>query len=65
MSFKEIVLDGPLGKVKYYVIRVKFQFRGSPHIHSFLWIVNAPVITKDTMYQFKIFIDQSRITKYK
>ena len=31
--FKEIVLNGPLGKVKYHVIRVEFQVRGSPHVH--------------------------------
>ena len=31
--FKEIVLDGPLGKAKYYAIRVEFQVKGSPHIH--------------------------------
>ena len=33
--FKVIVLNGPLGKVKYYAIRVEFQVRGSPDIHSF------------------------------
>ena len=43
--FKIIVVDGPLGKVKYYAIRVEFQFRGSPHIHSFLWVLNAPKLT--------------------
>ena len=32
--FKEIVSDGPLGKIKHYAIRVEFQVRGSPHIHS-------------------------------
>ena len=31
--FKEIIVNGPLGKVKYYAIRVEFQVRGSPHIH--------------------------------
>ena len=38
--FKEILIirDGPLGRVKYYAIRAEFQFRGSPHIHSFLWV---------------------------
>ena len=46
--FKEIIIDGPFGKVKYYAIRVEFQFRGSPCIHSFLWAINAPVLTKDT-----------------
>ena len=33
--FKEITLDGPLGKTKYYVIRVEFQVRGTPHVYSF------------------------------
>ena len=41
--FKEIIVNGPLGKVKYYAIRVEFQVRGSPHIHSFLLVLNAPV----------------------
>ena len=40
--FKEIIVNGPLGKVKYYAIRVEFQVRGSPHIHSFLCVLNAP-----------------------
>ena len=31
--FKEIVLDGPLGKTKYYAIHTEFQERGSPHVH--------------------------------
>ena len=26
--FKEIVLDGPLGKIKYYPLRIEFQERG-------------------------------------
>ena len=58
MFFKETVLDGPLGKVKYYLIRVEFQFRGSPHVHSFVSIANAPILTKDTKDQYKLFIDQ-------
>ena len=40
--FKEIVVDGPLGKTKYYAIRVKLQIRGSPHVHCFLWV--APML---------------------
>ena len=32
--FKDIILDGPLGKTKYYAIRIEFQERGSPHFHS-------------------------------
>ena len=37
--FKVIVLDGPLRKTTYYAIRVEFQVSGSPHIHSFIWIL--------------------------
>ena len=39
--FKEIILDGPLRKTKCYAIRIDFQERGSPHVHSFIWIFNA------------------------
>ena len=55
--FKEIVVDGPLGKVTYYAIRVEFQVRGSPHIHSFLWVLNAPVLTNDNIDEYITFVD--------
>ena len=55
--FKEIIVDGPLGKVIYYAIRVEFQVRGSPHIHSFLWILNAPIMTKDNTDEYVTFVD--------
>ena len=55
--FKVIVINGPLGKVKYHAIRVEFQVRGSPHIHLFLWIVNAPILTKDNVVEYTQFID--------
>ena len=55
--FKEISIDGPFGKVKYFAIRVEFQFDGSPHIHSFLWVINAPVLTKDTKDEYLTYID--------
>ena len=48
--FKEIILDGPLGKTKYYAIRIEFQERGSPHVHSFIWIFNAPNTENETAY---------------
>ena len=50
--FKVIVLDGPLGKTSYYAIRVEFQVRGSPHIHSFMWIINAPKLSKETKDEY-------------
>ena len=43
--FKVIITNEPLGKVKYHAIRVDFQVPGSPHIHSFLWIVNTPILS--------------------
>ena len=55
--FKVIVINGPFGKVKYHAIRVEFQVRGSLHIHSFLWIVNAPILSKDNVVEYTQFID--------
>ena len=57
MFFKIIVLDGPLGKTQYYVIRVEFQVRGSSHIHSFIWILNAPKLTKVNIDDYRKWVD--------
>lgn len=40
----EIVQDGPLGKVKYYALHIEFQERRSLHVHSYVWVFNAPSI---------------------
>ena len=58
MFFKEIILDGPLGKTKFCVIRVEFQVRVCPHIHSFLWIVNAPILSEKTTESNTEWLDQ-------
>ena len=55
--FKVIVINEPLGKVKYHAVRIEFQVRGSPHVHSFLWIVNAPILSKDNVVEYTQFID--------
>ena len=55
--FKEIVINGPLGPCKSFVIRIEFQVRGSPHVHSFLWIVNAPSLTKNTKNEYIQWVD--------
>lgn len=47
--FKLIVLDGPLGRTNHYAIQVEFQGRGSPHIHSFIRVLNAPKLTTCTI----------------
>ena len=48
--FKGIILDGPLGKTKYYPIPFEFQEKDSPHVHSFIWIFNAPNIENEAAY---------------
>ena len=58
MFLKEIILDVPLSQTKYYVIRVEFQVRGSPHIYSFLWIVNAPILSEKTTESYTEWLDQ-------
>ena len=47
---EEIVLDGALGKTKHYAIRIELKERGSSHVHSFVWIFNAPNIQNETAY---------------
>ena len=39
-----------MGKTKYCAIRIEFQERGSPHVHSFIWIFNAPNKTAYTKF---------------
>ena len=56
--FKEIIIDVPLGKTKYYAIRVEFQARGSPHVHCFLWAIDAPLLNSDNMEEYVAFVDQ-------
>ena len=58
--FKKILL-APLaifGKVAHYSIRMKFQVCGSPHVHSFIWILNPPKINNGTTGTHIKFIDQ-------
>ena len=57
--FKYIVSDGTLGKVIHYAIRVEFQVRGSPHIHSLLWIENAPKLDEKTKDEYIKFVDNA------
>ena len=57
MFFKVIVLDGPLGKTHYYVIRTEFQVRGCLHIHSFIWILNAPKLLNVNFDDYRKWLD--------
>ena len=55
--FKEIVSDGPLGKIEHYSIRVEFQVRGSPHIHSLVWAIGARILSTASEDEYAAFID--------
>ena len=57
--FKEVQLHKNccLGKIDNYVIKVEFQFRGSPHVHCFLWLSSAPVLNNDTKDEYSKFVD--------
>ena len=35
-----------IGKVTNYAIRIEFQVRGLPHVHSYIWIVNPPKLSE-------------------
>ena len=36
--FKDVLLSNvkPIGKIVYYALRIEFQMRGSPHLHSLI-----------------------------
>ena len=42
--FRDILLSRsePLGHIEYYMYRIEFQQRGSPHAHCVLWVKGAP-----------------------
>ena len=52
VSFKKIILNGPLGKTKHYALCVEFQERESPHVHAFVWILDSPKISDETKYKY-------------
>ena len=58
--FSEYLLSDtcPLGCITDYVIKIKFQMRGSPHAHCLLWVKNAPKIDKDPDDVVCAFIDK-------
>ena len=61
-SFQKNVImgkDKPLGTVKDYWMRIEFQMRGSPHVHSFWWIEGAPKVdTVEGRQQAPQFVDK-------
>ena len=47
-----------LGKIADWFYRVEYQQRGSPHIHMFIWLKNAPKFGKDSDCDAVSFIDK-------
>lgn len=47
----------PLGRVVDHFHRVKFQQRGSPHIHMLVWIENEPLYGKSDKQDLENFIE--------
>ena len=57
--FSEYLLsDTHPGHITDYVIKIKFQMRGSPHAHCLLWVKDAPKIDKDPDDVVCAFIEQ-------
>ena len=43
--------------MKYFVYIVEFHQRGSPHIHSLVWIENAPTLERSSREEIEQFVD--------
>lgn len=55
--FKGNVLDGTFRKVKYHATGIAFQARGSLHVHSLLWIMDALVLNKYNIDEYINFVE--------
>ena len=62
--FSEYLLSDahPQGHITDYVIKIKFQMRGSPHAHCLLWVKDAPKIDKDPYDVVCAFIETEKYT---
>ena len=58
--FREVLLTNanPIGKIVYYALRIEFQMRGSPHLHSLIWTSDYPELTKDSKDSYIDYIDK-------
>jgi len=60
-AFLKYVLMGkekPLGNIEDYFARIEYQNRGSPHLHIFLWVTNAPTLISSTSAEITRYIDK-------
>ncbi|MEW8546654.1 MAG: DUF6570 domain-containing protein [Candidatus Thiodiazotropha sp.] len=55
------ILKSPLcilGSIEDWFIRVEYQNRGSPHLHIFFWIANAPSVDRSSSADIVKYIDK-------
>lgn len=58
LLFRNVLLrTNLLGEILYYAIRVEFQFRGTQHTHSFIWVKDAPTLTESNISNYINFLD--------
>ena len=50
--------SAPIGVIQDYLIRVEFQARGSPHVHTIIWIKDAPKLGVSRDEEVIKFIDK-------
>ena len=57
--FRDVLLSSihPIGKIVYYALRIEFQMRGSPHLHSLIWTADCPELTVDNVEEYTKYID--------
>lgn len=41
-----------------YALSIEFQMRGSPYVHSLIWMAGCPKLSHDTKEAYMIFIDK-------
>ena len=58
--FTEVLLSKskPIGKIVYYALRIEFQMRGSPHLHTLIWTEDCPKLTSETKEAYIEYIDK-------
>lgn len=58
--FKDVLLSNtkPIRKIVYYVLRIEFQMRGSPHLHSLIWTSGCPELKDGSEEAYIRYIDE-------
>ena len=57
--FKDVFLSqcDPIGHILYYAVRIEFQYRGSPHAHSFIRVDKFPALTDENTNYFVKYLN--------